>query len=324
MTKKTLLIISIFFLALNTKVFSQFVDFTQYYASGLQLAPSFAGDDEKLRFTMQQKRTERLDGFLTNYFSMDWNAPRIKSGFGFTILRGELAGGIMYDTRFEGQYSFNARISKKWYFRPGIAFSFTSNTILFSETVFSDQIENLFSTGYLGTTSLYDFNEYEHLTYGDYKVSAVFHNDKLRFGFMIDHLKSPDQSYSLERSEMPRQYSFFGDYDFNLKKGEKDNLTQFSTTWVLNSQNSIRDIDLSLYWWLQNFAPGISVNGIPAVKQDLEMRRGIEGLSLIFLINFKALKIGYNYDFSLKRPIGFHEISLQFYIDLLFPSEEDE
>ncbi|MGB4328143.1 MAG: PorP/SprF family type IX secretion system membrane protein, partial [Tenuifilum sp.] len=138
--KKYWSFVLLFFSAFS--VFSQDVQFTQFYANPLYLSPSFTGGIVGYRVAANYRNQWTFVPGTFNTFSVSWdhNSPAFRSGFGVMAMRDQAGDGNLANTRMGVLYSYDIEPFPDWHLRPGLAFFLQQISIDFSKLIFSDQL----------------------------------------------------------------------------------------------------------------------------------------------------------------------------------------
>jgi len=305
--KRVILIILLFF-SLQI-VFGQDSQFSQYYASPLYLAPSFAGstDGDRFSLTYRNQWPTLPKAFQAFTFSYDHYFPKFKSGLGLLVLRDVAGSGYLSTTNFGIIYSYNIKFKNKWSVRPGLNFMYTQRNIDFDKLVFYDDLITEDTDGSVEVPILDSKSDI------DASVSILAYNKDIWFGFTMDHLLMPNRSLSGNVSKDPFKYTIYGGTKFKIF--EKYNLLSgqsLSPSFLFKIQDEYSQLDLGLYWYQMPLVIGIWYRGIPLFK---ELKSND---ALAFLIGFKMdqISIGYSYDLTISQLVGFtggaHEISVNY------------
>lgn len=290
--------------------------FSQFYANPLYLAPSFAGLTQGSRIgTNYRNQWPQLPGnFITYTFSYDHNFDAFNSGAGVLFMRDEAGSGNLSTTNIGVQYSYDFAINNFWRVRPGIHFLYTQRSIDFDRLLFNDQIRpggNLPSTIEIPPLSkVYSV---------DFSTSAMAYSESYWFGFTLDNLLRPNQSfYDFDGEEFdvgrkPVKISIFGGTKF-VREGRliRPLAESLQLAFLYRNQGSYNQLDLGMYWYKNPLVLGVWYRGIPGISS------GGGSDAAIFLVGYKIdqFNIGYSYDFSVSRLIGStggaHEISITF------------
>lgn len=301
---------------------AQTYPFSQYHATNILRSPSHAGFNEFIRLSMLNRRSPDMPLGRMFTFSTDWFMRKLNSGVGFSIFRDEVANGLLFRTNYSFSYAYKIKLSRKWFFRPGINYNFTTRTVNFFDMVFSDQLEQVFmNNGYIGQTSMYE-NPPERVNgYGDFKASALFYNERSKYGIIINHLGQPNQSVLMEMSKIPIELMIYGDYDFWLNQDEYKDVSNFAVSYFFRAQSGTRNLDMNIYYKLPMLTTGLGLKGI-ALKKTTTNYSGVDAFTFFIGAYAKGFTLGYSYDFALNQRINYHEISLSF--EFLMMLQEDE
>jgi type IX secretion system PorP/SprF family membrane protein len=162
----------------------QDVQFTQFYANKLYLAPSFAGAIQQDRIALSYRNQwPSLPGAFVSYsFSYDHFFSNFNSGIGFLFLRDLAGSGDLSTTNFGIQYSYDIQINNWWHVRPGVHFLYTQTGLNFDKLIWNDQIS---PSGTTPTIEQPTLNSKADL---DFSTSVLAYSDKYWIGLAIDHL----------------------------------------------------------------------------------------------------------------------------------------
>ena len=135
----TILIFS--FLGILSK--AQDPQFTQFYASPLYLAPSYAGGTPGQRVVANYRNQWSIvpGTFQTFSLSYDHNFPHFKSGLGLLLLRDVAGDGRLGSTLAGIVYSYDITPHPDFHIRPGIGFYYVQQSIDYARLIFGDQFQ---------------------------------------------------------------------------------------------------------------------------------------------------------------------------------------
>jgi type IX secretion system PorP/SprF family membrane protein len=296
---------------------SQDPQFSQFYASPLYLAPSFAGasDGGRVIMNFRDQWPKIASTFVTYAFSADYYLDKYRSGIGLLILRDQAGeDGLMKSTTAGLLYSYNFNLNRKWRIRPGLSAYYYSRAINSNALRFGDQIlrGGSSSGSSVEETSVQNM---EPITHFDFTTSVLAYSEKYWFGVTLDHLMYYGEVLSGEGDYLPPRYSAFAGakymiYGKTLKRREE------SITVAMNfmTQKKIKYLDMGLYYTKAPIILGLWYRGIPAFPNNLNV--GAIAFSVGY--KYKAMQIGYSYDFTMTRLVtqtgGAHEISMSYTI----------
>jgi type IX secretion system PorP/SprF family membrane protein len=302
-----------FILILNASgMLAQDAQFTQFYAAPLYLSPSFAGatDGSRLVLNFRDQWPKIPGAFITYAFSADHYIRKLKSGVGLLFMKDQAGVSKLSTTNIGWQYSFNVRVNKTWYFRPGIHFLYTQRNIDYTNNTFVDQI-SLYG---ISNTTIETISNTK-AGFLDFGSSFLFYSRKHWFGTTVDHLLKSNQSFLGVESNTPIKYSFFGGKKFDInKRMGRFNEESLTLSMLFKKQRNFKQIDVGAYWYKAPIILGIWYRGIPFIKDNSTGYRNNDAAS--FLLGYKTLTfaVGYSYDFTVSRLVGntggAHEISI--------------
>jgi type IX secretion system PorP/SprF family membrane protein len=135
MTRLYLLISLVF---IGNSVLSQDQQFTQFYAVPTHMNPAFAGASVQSRLALQFRNQWAAipGGFKAVNLSFDQYMPNLKSGIGLLVEHDRAGSGALRNTAVNFQYAYEAKITRKWFFRPALQFGYVTKNIDFTRTNF--------------------------------------------------------------------------------------------------------------------------------------------------------------------------------------------
>jgi type IX secretion system PorP/SprF family membrane protein len=304
---KKISVIYIFILFTSALLTGQDVQFTQFYANKLYLAPSFAGAVQEDRVSLiYRNQWPQLPGaFVTYSFSYDHFFSSFNSGIGFLFLRDLAGSGELSTTDFGVQYSYDIKINNWWHVRPGIHFLYMQTGLNFDKLLWNDQISPSGNTPTIEQPTLNSKGDV------DFASSVLAYSDRHWFGVTVDHMLKPKNSLYDTETSVPLKVSVFGGTQI-FRKGRllSPIAESLSMAFLFKTQDQYSQLDLGLYWYKEPIILGIWYRGIPFIGQEKV------GDAVCFLTGYKIDKfsIGYSYDFTISKLLsstgGAHEISL--------------
>jgi type IX secretion system PorP/SprF family membrane protein len=316
MVMKKLYTILIFILLMKP-LFGQDPQFSQFYSNYLYLAPSFAGLTEKNRiaFNYRNQWPEIAHGYHTYSVSFDKYIEKFRSGMGVLLMQDEAGTGRLRSLNIGLQYSFDFNVTQKWHFRPGMHFLYTERAINFEDLLWSDQISASGNAPASAEMTPID----NHIGDIDFSTSALGYSDRFWFGYSIDHLLHPNQSFfyyeGAERNtgKVPIKHSFFGGTKFVTNETLLRPIpTTLQLAFIYKQQKQFRQLDLGVYWYRSPFVLGFWYRGIPLYKEVFNR----DAFTILVGVKAKQLNVGYSYDFTMSKLItrtgGSHEVSLSY------------
>jgi type IX secretion system PorP/SprF family membrane protein len=289
-------------------VFAQDVQFTQFYASKLYLAPSFAGAIQQDRISLSYRdQWPSLPGTFVSYsFSYDHFFSNFNSGVGFLVLRDIAGSGKLSTTNFGIQYSYDFKINDYWHIRPGAHFYFMQTGLDFDKLIWNDQI----APSGTGQTSI-EQPTLESKADVDFATSILTYSERHWFGVTVDHLLKPKTSLYGSEEFVDMKVSVFGGTQI-IRRGRLLNPIDetLSLAFLYKTQGGINQLDLGLYWYKEPLVLGLWYRGIPFINNE---KRG-DAIALLTGYKIDNFSVGYSYDFTISKLLastgGSHEISL--------------
>ncbi len=305
-----LLIITLF---AGLKGFAQDPQFTQFYSNPLYQAPSFAGGISGYRVSINYRdQWPKMPGKLrTVNIAADMNVQKLNSGLGIIALN-DVAGSANYSNTYVGLlYSYNIRITRRVFLRPGLGVYYNQRSLDYTKLVFASQI---YANSDVQPVLPEDFHNTD---YFDGSVSMLLSLRNSWFGVCTDHLLRPNVALTSYDYKYPVKLTIFG--GTRLYKLERLISIKRQTVTITASyrhQGATDQVDVGLYWSYAPIVLGIWYRDLPLIK-DYSRR---DALSILLGYNYKDINIGYSYDFTISRLVtstgGAHEISMQYRFDI--------
>lgn len=283
--------------------------FSQFYSSPLYLAPSFAGstDGDRIAVNYRNQWPSISQAFQTYSLSYDHYFPHMKSGVGLLLFREQAGVSSLATTNIGLAYSYKFKFRSGWRVYPGLSFFYTQRSIDFDKLLFYDEIRSE-DTG--GTN---ENRVLEKKTDVDASFSVLTYNKNMWFGFTWDRILKPDRSLTGDPMQDPFKFSIYGGTKFKIfDKYNWASGQSLSPSFLFKMQDQSTQLDLGLYWYQEPLVIGIWYRGIPVFK-ELHSND-----ALAFLLGFKVeqFSIGYSYDLTISKLVGFtggtHEISINY------------
>lgn len=288
--------------------YSQDPQFSQYYATPLALAPSFAGAAaENSRISAAYRNQwPSVNGFSTYSVSFDYFIPKINSGLGLMFTQdaagegnyGPMTGGLLY--------SFDFQINDQWHVRPGVNFYFVRTSLNFSELTFYDEVLSGNEGSSVTKTSANKFDM-------DFALSTIVYNKNIWGGITIDHLLGANTSLYGDVSEIPIKYMVFGGIKYLTKERLIRKFEESVTfSFLYTSQGRFKQLNIGAYYYKYPLMFGIWYRGLPV----LTTYKSSDALAFMAGYKIDQLTIGYSYDYTISKLVnysgGAHEISLNY------------
>ena len=288
---------------------------TQYFAAPQYLAPSFAGNTEGSRATLNfRDQWPAIPGsFITYMIGLDHNLYHYNSGIGLLIMHDQAGSGALSTTNISFQYAYSIKINRQFALRPGISFIYAQRAIDINRLVFGDQL-HLDKNNATSIESHY----YPKVTYFDNNISIVGFTKLYWGGFFIGHLLPPNQALKMDGySELTTLYKVMGGAKIMLN-GKPDSPMEESikATFLYKAQGEYDQFDIGAYWYKVPFSLGIWYRGIPFFKHYARGYANQDAIAFVIGYQMEQMKIGYSYDFTISRlafnTAGSHEVSLSY------------
>ncbi len=304
-------IIYIFLLIILTqfKVVAQDSQFSQFYASPLYLAPSFAGstDGDRIAANYRSQWPALTKAFQTYALSYDHYFPHLNSGVGLLLYREQAGASNLATTDIGLAYSYKFQLRSGWRVSPGLSFFYTQRSLDFNDLLFGDDLETPDTDGTSEIPIL------ENKSDIDASFSVLAFNKNYWLGFTWDRMLKPNRSLTGGISQDPFKFSIYGGTKFTIfDRYNWSSGQSLSPSFLFKMQDQYSQLDLGLYWYQMPLVIGIWYRGIPVFKELTSND------ALAFLVGFKIdqFNIGYSYDLTISKLVGFtggsHEISVIF------------
>lgn len=303
------------------KAEGQIIQFSQFYAAPLFLAPSYAGECYGSRVSLNYRNQwPEVGTFNTYALAYDQNLHKLNSGVGLMVLRDEAGEGALALTTIDICYSWWTHINREWIVRPGIGIKYNQRTVDFEKLVFGDMINDLGEVKNATT-------ETEPLTrrpYLDIQVSCIAASDKYWGGISVDHLLRPKASlYDDDSYHENMKVTLIGGAKIYVgapqtaTKGRqsKEDMQNVTFTLLYDFTKQADNLSLGCYWHKDPFTLGCWLRGIP-VAVRAESYSNLDALTVMLGYKIFNLHIGYSYDFTIGHLLsstgGSHELSVQY------------
>lgn len=321
--KKTIIYIQLIavLVMLNlTSAQAQIIQFSQFYAAPLYLAPSYAGECYSSRVSLNYRNQWPEIGMFNTYaLAYDQNLHKINSGVGVMILRDDAGDGDLALTTIDICYSWWTKINPQWTLRPGIGIKYNQRSIQFEHLIFGDMYNEL---GELNQKVTNEQPPMPHKPFLDMQVSCLGYCDKYWAGISVDHLLRPKASlYDNNTYHEDMKLTFFGGAKIYVgpqtasRGRDKSTLQSVSFTILYDYSKLSDNLYLGAYWHKEPFTLGAWIKGIPiAVRKDTYSN--IDALVVMLGYRIFNFHVGYSYDFTIGHLLsstgGSHEVSLQY------------
>lgn len=318
MLRKIFLIGGLLFAGWESK--GQDPQFSQFYACPLYLNPGFAGTAPKYRVNLQSRIQwpSLPQAFVTHAFSMDDNVEKFNSGFGLLVTNDRAGTAALQTTSAGLIYAYKFYLGQ-FLLCPGIDFAYTIRSIDRDKLISDDQLQ--FGSTQIPPTIDPELQNLRNTSYFDFTFGTLLYNQKMWFGFTMNHLNRPNLSFVNADYRLPRKFTAHAGFRIPLNSGmfASDRPTFITPSIIYRVQGQFTQMDVGINYYYQPVNIGIWYRGIPVQRT---VANYLNSDALIFLIGFSMwnLDINYSYDFTISQlgpnTNGAHEVSLSYLFDV--------
>jgi type IX secretion system PorP/SprF family membrane protein len=294
----------------QSNLFGQDIQYSQYYANPLYLNPAFTGGALVPRIYANYRLQWPSLNLRPNGISLagDYYFGQFNSGVGVLININNYSS-IVKNNEFGLFYAYNLQVNEKSYLRLGIQGSYAMRSLNFGNLLFPDQIANGQPTQ--------ERDKYPPVKYFDFSSGILYYSSNYWLGLSLHHLNRPSQSiFNSESGRLASKFSIHGGYTFILDEyvsyGEKP-IKSLSPTFNYKKQEKFEQLDIGCYYTLSPFVMGLFYRGLP-LKKDVSDRLKNESIGMILGFKDEHFYVGYSLDLSISRlsPASAHEISFSY------------
>ena len=303
------IVLTIIIMLTAGSAFCQSPQFSQYYASPLLIAPSFAGNSLGSRtFVSYRDQWAKLPGsYLTYSVALDNNFYAINSGFGLVVMRDVIGTARLGTTSATGLYSYRFNLNDDWRIRPGISFSYAQRALQNSKAIYPDQV---WITGIDPVTIEQPVDPYYWFNASS---SVVVYNRRMWLGFCAENLLRPTHSFLRMNARSPIIWSQFGGVNFPLANSVGKIPEIITLNYLFKTTLNSYQMDIGANWYRAPLLLGFAWRGLPAFTDKYN---SYDALIFTIGIAFDNMAFGYSYDFTVSKmgPAtgGSHEITFSF------------
>ena len=181
------------FSSYNSK--SQYLDYSQYYASPLSLNPALTGIGEYGRFGVNYRNQwpSISKGYQTFSSWMDYNFEENNNNIGLILSRSQ-EGFADLNSNFIGvNFANEISINYNLFIRGGIQLSYTNKNISFNNLIFGDQLSE---AGIINNISLESLNFKDRIGFLDLGIGILTYSNKFWAGASVFNVLEPNISFS--------------------------------------------------------------------------------------------------------------------------------
>lgn len=307
--------------ALSHTAQGQIIQFSQFYAAPLFLAPSYAGDCFGSRVSLNYRNQwPEVGTFNTYAIAYDQDLHKLHSGVGLMVLRDEAGEGALSLTTIDLCYSWWTNINREWIIRPGIGFKYNQRSVDFEKLIFGDMIDELGIVSHATTEQ----PPVPRKPFLDIQVSCIASSDKYFGGISVDHLLRPkaslydDDSYreNMKITLTGGATIYVGAPQTSIKgRQSKQDMQSVTFTLLYDFTSQADNLSIGTYWHKDPFTLGCWLRGIPVAVRS-ESYSNLDAIAVMLGYKIFNLRIGYSYDFTIGHLLsstgGSHELSVQY------------
>ena len=288
-------------LCFNINVYSQYVNYTQYYSSPLNLNPAMTGLGEfgRAGFIYRNQWPTIDNGYHFVSSWMDYNF--FKSNFSLGLnLSNEIDNFSKLSTsHISPSFSYEINLGYKLILKSGLQASFTNSNFNTENLIFYDQLG---VNGVVNSTSE-NLSDFKNKNYLNLAMGLLMYSESLWIGASIHNILEPNISYSSDNLNLERVYSFHAGY--SLKN------IGIAPSFNFRKVGSFSQLDIGSYFNFDPLSIGLWYRGVPIQKNN-----SFESIIGSLSLKIKKMNISYSYDYNVSELLGYsggsHEISLIF------------
>lgn len=210
--RKELKIIGFFVLLLNSvNLYSQDVEFSQFYANKIYLNPAFAGSDYDARIGLGYRNQwpELNSAYVSYSVAYDQYVDVLGGGVGLHLMQDEQGDGTVSTTTASAMYAYTLRISKKLSIKAGFQASFIERKLDESNFTYPDQTDEFYINGLINPFTGEGSIDHLNRNYFDFSSGLIASYKNWFIGFAAHHLTEPNETFKDESdySKLPRKYT---------------------------------------------------------------------------------------------------------------------
>lgn len=315
-----LLVVSAVSFTFPCTLYSQDIQFSQYYQAPMYLNPAFAGSAHHHRVILHNRlQWPSLDAkYTTIQASYDTYYNHYRSGFGLMLTSDHQGASGISSTDVQAIYSYELHLHEDYTFRFGLQGGYIRRNIDISDRTFPNQFS---SDGYNAALGNGEgmLNMSKNML--DISAGGIFYSHQAWVGIAAHHLNTPNQSYIGQTSPYPAKFSVMGGYKILLNTAhhaffEDVKEISLTPTFLYKSQGKSDQLDMGIYLTYDQLIIGAWYRGIPFKTYSNNLSNS-ESAIAFFGWHFEHFSVGYSYDYvvsSLKqaRPGGAHELNLTY------------
>ncbi len=291
---------------------AQSPEFSQFFASPLQLNPALAGISYGPRVNLNYRNQwPNIDkGYVTYAVSYDQHIEKLSGGIGVAVLADNIAGGLMNNYSIQAMYSYQVAFKRKFGLKMGVSGGIGTKRLDWNRLTFQDQINPIY-----GFQDAFGNNnptgetvpQNASILYPDFGAGFIFFTPKVYAGVGVKHLNMPKESLFGNDNRLPLRYAIHAGYSWDLTPRKKNDNVFLSPNIVLIQQSNFSQLNLGAYFHYNFIYFGTFYRN---TFKNSDAVIGIVGFRIEYV------RIGYSYDFTISdlslNTGGAHEISFVF------------
>ncbi|RUT78262.1 PorP/SprF family type IX secretion system membrane protein [Ancylomarina longa] len=308
--KKLKIVAIILFMMNSAELYSQDVEFSQFYANKVYLNPAFAGSDFDARVSMSYRNQwpEISSAYVTYSVAYDKYINALNGGLGLHIMQDEQGDGTISTTMMSGMYSYSLSITRDLVIKFGLQASYVQRKLNSANFTFPDQTDEFYINGLINPFSGESMPDHLKRNYFDFSSGMIASYKNWFIGFAIHHLSEPDQTYKDESdySKLPRKYTLHAGVNVPVfRRGLHQSEYSLAPNFLYQQQETNKQLNYGLY-----LSKGSLILGM-WYRDNLELEYDAIILQLGIMRDW--WQVSYSYDKTISKLIhtntGAHEIS---------------
>lgn len=309
--RNELKIVGVVILLLNSlNLFSQDVEFSQFYANKIYLNPAFAGSDFDPRISLGYRNQwpELNSAYISYSVAFDQYVNALGGGVGLQILQDEQGDGTISTTTVSGIYAYTLRVSRNLSIKTGFQVSFTERKLNDTNFTYPDQTDEFYINGLINPFTGEGAIDHLNRNYFDFSSGVLASYKNWFIGFAAHHVTEPNETFKEESdySKLPRKYTLHCGVNVPVfRNGLHRSDFSLSPNFLYQQQSTNRQLNYGLY-----LSKGSIIYGM-WYRDNLELEYDAIILQLGIIRDW--WQVSYSYDKTVSKLIhtntGAHEIS---------------
>ncbi len=233
----------LFFSSYN--LFSQDVEFSQYFANPLYLNPAFAGSSTSARVALNYRTIlpSSFGDYVTYSASYDQYIEKLHGGIGIQLINDRQGQGALNMYNINLLYSYQFKLTHDFSIYAGIKAGYSQNTINPSKMQFPDMFNPINGVVYPTAESL----NIKSSGFFDFSTGVIGWYKNYYLGISSSHLAQPNEAVGNITALLYRKYTVFlgGKFPFYNSLGRSD--LNISPNILYQQQSAFKKLNLGLY-----------------------------------------------------------------------------